>query len=125
MVSLVVSSRRLPLCSCLFFLAAVVCVCVNQATTLVEDRGPGAGAGAGGARSTVSDESAGVLELALGVVSALAPHPGASSAMAELNLLPPLLRVLPKDPTAIGPIMRTLFVHSRVIEQVCGRANQH
>ena len=90
----------------------------SEATAQTEDRGPGAGAGAGGARSTVSDESASVLELALGVVSAIAPHPGASSAMAELNLLPPLLRVLPKDPIAIGPIMRTLFVHSRVIEQV-------
>ena len=89
-----------------------------QTTALTEDRGPGASAGAGGARSTVSDENASVLELALGVVNAIAPHPGATSAIAELSLLAPLLRVLPKDPTAIGPILRTLFVHTKVVEQV-------
>ncbi len=90
----------------------------HQVSTLKEDRGPGASGGAGGARSTVAGENASVLELALGVVSAIAPHPGASTTIAELHLLPPLIRVLPGDPTAIGPILRTLFVHSRIVEQV-------
>ena len=40
-------------------------------------------------------------------------------AMADSSLLPPLIRVLPRDPLAIGPILRTLFVHTKVVEQVC------
>ena len=41
-----------------------------------------------------------------------------AGAIADLFLLPALVRVLPRDPSAIGPILRTLFVHSKVIEQV-------
>ena len=88
-----------------------------------EDRGPGAGAGAGGARSTAAAEDAPLRELALAVVNALSTHPLAPVAIAEQHLLPPLIRTLPKDPMAVGPVLRALFTHSRVVEEVAATGN--
>ena len=54
----------------------------------------GAGAGAGGARTTLAAAGAPLRELVIAVINSLAPSPLCAQALAELALVPPLIRAL-------------------------------
>lgn len=42
-----------------------------------------------------------------------------AAVVARLHLVPTLIRLLPRDSSAFGPILRTLFGHSVVIQEMC------
>jgi len=85
--------------------------------------GSGASGGAGGARSTPAPPSATTREIILTAVAAFAPSDACATTLASSHLIPPLIRCLPKDPGAFGPILRTLFAHGVIVAEM-GRTAQ-
>lgn len=65
-----------------------------------------------------ADSNASKPELALTVIAVLATSQDCAGAIAELHLVPQLLRMLPSNPTALGPLLKTLFAHAVVVEEV-------
>jgi DnaJ family protein C protein 13 len=80
--------------------------------------GSGASAGAGGARSTPASPNASLRELVLTAIAAFVPFDVCGTAVAKMHLIPALLRQLPRDSGSVGPILRTLFSHTSVIQEM-------
>ena len=89
------------------YVCECVRVCLLQIAAQMDDRGLGVGAGAGGARSTVGSADASLLELALGVVAAIAPNAGAAG---SLPLCPLMCACVCAANVCVCECVRVLFV---------------
>jgi DnaJ homolog subfamily C member 13 len=79
--------------------------------------GSGASAGAGGARSTPAPPTASLRELVLCSIAAFVHNEPCANVVSGRFLLPTLIRNLARDSGAFGPILRTLFTHSKVVAE--------
>jgi hypothetical protein len=86
--------------------------------SLLGAAGSGRSAGAGGARSTPASPTATLVELVQTAIAAFAPHDGCAKALSAAHLVPKLLRRMPVDPDGAGGLLRTLFSHSVVVEEM-------
>jgi len=80
--------------------------------------GTGNSAGNGGARSTPAPPNASLRELILTAIAAFAPNEACATVLANRHLVPTLVRLLPRDSGAFGPILRTLFSHTVVVAEM-------
>lgn len=80
--------------------------------------GSGLSAGAGGARSTAASSTAPLRELVLTAIAGFISNDECAATVTNMHLVPGLIRMLPHDPAGVGSVLRTLFTHTCVVDEV-------
>jgi DnaJ family protein C protein 13 len=80
--------------------------------------GSGLSAGAGGARSMAASSMAPLRELVLTAIAAFISNEECSATITSMHLLPGLIRMLPHDAAGVGSVLRTLFTHTCVVDEI-------